>query len=69
MLLATEHGLGTIPAIQPVLYADILRKLLGLPESKLMVMGIPIGYEDTSHPANKFRTTREPLDKVAKFYT
>ena len=69
MLLATEQGLGTIPAIQPVLFADILRKLLGLAESKLMVMAIPIGYEDTNNGANKFRTTREPLDKVAKFYT
>jgi nitroreductase len=69
MLLATEQGLGTIPAIQPVLFADVLRKLLGLPDSKLMVMGIPIGYEDTNNPANKFRSTREPLEKVAKFYT
>ena len=69
MLLATEYGLGTIPAIQPVLYADIQRKLLGLPDSKLMVIGIPIGYEDTNNAANKFRSTRESLDKVAKFYT
>jgi nitroreductase len=69
MLLATEHGLGTIPAIQPVLYADIQRKLLGLPDSKLMVIGIPIGYEDTNNAANNFHSTREPLDKVAKFYT
>jgi nitroreductase len=69
MLLATEHGLGTIPAIQPVLYADIQRKVLGLPDSKLMVVGIPIGYEDTNNPANKFRSAREPLEKVAKFYT
>jgi len=69
MLLATEYGLGTIPAIQPVLYADIQRKVLGLPDSKLMVVGIPIGYEDTNNPANKFRSAREPLEKVAKFYT
>jgi nitroreductase len=69
MLLATEHGLGTIPAIQPVLYPDVIRKTLGLPDSKLLLMGIPVGYEDTSYPANKFRTSREPLDKVAKFYT
>lgn len=69
MLLAAEHGLGTIPALQAVLYADIQRKLLGLPDSKLMVIGIPIGYEDTDHPANKFRSAREPLEKVALFYT
>jgi len=69
MLLATEQGLGTIPAIQPVLFSDLLRKILELPESKLILMGIPLGYEDTGHPANQFRTVREPLAKIAKFYT
>jgi nitroreductase len=46
MLLAVEHGLGTIPAIMPVLYPDILRKALGLPANKLFVVGLPIGYPD-----------------------
>ena len=68
LLLATEYGLGSIPAIQPVLYPDILRKMLGLPESKLIVLGIPIGYPDGNAPINQLRTTREPIDKVAKFY-
>jgi nitroreductase len=67
MLLATDFGLGTIPAIQPVLYPDVIRKILGLPDSKLLVMGIPIGYA-ADDPVNQFRTEREPLDKVAKFY-
>lgn len=68
MLLATAGGLGSIPAIIPVLYPDIQRRVLGLPASKLMVLGIPIGYEDEGHPANKFRSAREPLEKVAHFY-
>jgi len=68
LLLATAQGLGTIPAIIPVLYPDIQRRVLGLPASKLMVLGIPIGYTDDSNPANQFRTSREPLDKVARFY-
>jgi nitroreductase len=69
MLLATEFGLGTIPAIQPVLYPDVIRKILGLPDSKLLVMGIPIGYPALDDPVNQFRTEREPLEKVAKFYS
>jgi nitroreductase len=68
LLLATENGLGTIPAIQPVLYPDLLREKLNLPASKLMVLGIAIGYPDWDAPVNKLRTTREPLDKMAKFY-
>ncbi|MHB8085965.1 MAG: nitroreductase [Dehalococcoidia bacterium] len=69
MLLATEEGLGTIPAIMPVLYPDILRRLLGLPENKLFVLGIPIGYPDPDQPANKFRSRREPLEKMATFFS
>jgi hypothetical protein len=34
-----------------------------------MVMGIPIGYEDDKNPANRFRSSREPFEKVARFYT
>ena len=68
LLLATEHGLGSIPAIQPVLYPDILRRILGLPDSKLIVLGIPIGYPDESAAINQLRTAREPIEKVAKFY-
>jgi len=68
MLLATVEGLGTIPAIMPVLYPGILRRILGLPANKLFVVGIPIGYPDWDHPANKFHSAREPLEKMAKFY-
>jgi nitroreductase len=52
LLLATENGLGTIPSVLPVLYPDILRKILGLPDSKMIVMAMPIGYEDTASPVN-----------------
>jgi nitroreductase len=68
MLLAVEHGLGTIPALMTVFYPDILRRVLGLPANKLFVVGLPIGYPDWDHPANKFHSAREPLEKVAKFY-
>jgi nitroreductase len=68
MLLAVEHGLGSLPAIVPVLYPDVLRRVLGLPDNKLFVVGIPVGYPNWDHPVTKFRSAREPLEKVAKFY-
>ena len=68
LLLATENGLGSIPAIQPVIYPDFLREKLGLPASKLMVLGIPVGYPDWEAPVNKLRTTRESVDKMVRFY-
>ncbi|MFC2003875.1 nitroreductase [Chloroflexota bacterium] len=68
MLLATKYGLGTIPQIQAVNYPDALRKILEIPDSKLIVLGITIGYPDWDDPINQFRSEREPLDKVAKWY-
>jgi nitroreductase len=68
LLLATENGLGSIPAIQPVIYPDFLREKLNLSASKLMVLGIPIGYPDWEAPVNKLRTTREAVEQMVKFY-
>jgi len=68
MLLATNYGLGTVAQAQAVVYPDIVRKVLGIPEDKLIALGISIGYPDWDNPINESRTAREPLDKVAKFY-
>jgi nitroreductase len=68
MLLATNYGLGTVAQAQAVIYPDIIRKALGIPEDKLIALGISIGYPDLDNPINKSRTAREPLDKVARFY-
>ena len=68
MLLATKYGLGTVVQAQAVTYPEILRKVLGIPDSKLIVVGIAIGYPDLDSPINQFRSEREPLDKVTKWY-
>jgi nitroreductase len=68
MLLAVKYRLGTLPAIQLVKYPDVLRKLLGLPDSKLMVLGIAIGYPDLDFPLNQVYSQREPLDRIAIWY-
>ena len=68
MLLATQYGLGTILQMQAILYPDILRTILGIPDSKLILVGIAIGYPDTDDPVNQFRTERASLDEVAKWY-
>lgn len=68
MLLALKFGLGTVPEIQAVAYPDILKKIMGIPDSKLMVLGIAIGYPDWDHKANQIQTDREPLDGIASWY-
>lgn len=68
LLLATHYGLGSIPALQPVLFPRILREKLSLPASKLFVIAIPLGYPDMDNRVNQFRTTREPFEKLVRFY-
>ncbi len=68
MLLATDYGLGTVAAAQAVQYPEVLRKELGIPDSKIIVLGIVIGYPNTEHPMYKTYSSREPLEKVVKWY-
>ena len=68
-LIATNYGLGTVEQAQAVIYPDILRKVLGTPDSKLFAIGLAIGYPAWDSPMLKApRTTREPLDKVTTWY-
>jgi nitroreductase len=68
LLLATKHGLGTIVQAQAAAYPDVLRKELGIPESKIVLLGIAIGYPDWDNPINQFQTEREPLDSIATWH-
>ena len=68
MLLATNYGLGTIALARSVRYPDVIRKVVGIPDSILIVLGIAIGYPDWADPVNQRQSSREPLSKVAKWY-
>ncbi len=68
MLLAMKYGLGTIAQIQAVAYPDVLRKVLGIPDSKVIVLGIAIGYPNWDDPVNRLYSDREPLDSVSAWY-
>ena len=63
-LTAVNFGLGT--CIQRVLidYPEVVRQIVGIPESKKLAIGIAIGYPDWDFPANKLQTTREPLANI-----
>ncbi|HSW59106.1 MAG TPA: nitroreductase family protein, partial [Dehalococcoidales bacterium] len=67
-LAAVNHGLGTVQQAQAVIFPDILRNVLGTPESKLFAIGIAIGYPDWDSPVMKGpRSTREPLEVNTRF--
>ena len=68
MLLALKYGLGTIAQAQAVVYPDILRKVLGIGEDKIFLLGIAIGYPDPNSSINQIRTERESLDMIATWH-
>jgi nitroreductase len=68
MLLAPNYKLGTIAQARATVYPDIIREVLGIPDSKLMLLGIAIGYPDWDHPLNQYPVDREPLDKLVSWY-
>jgi nitroreductase len=68
MLAAMNYGLGTCTQMAPVLYPEILRQQLNIPESKLVLCSVAIGYPDENAPVNQFRSEREPLGTFATWY-
>lgn len=67
MLLATHYGLGTVAQAQAVAFPDVLRKVLEIPDSLVIVLGIAIGYPDWEAPANRRRSARAPASEVVKW--
>ena len=68
MLLATDYGLSTVAQASAVVFPDIIRKATGIPDSKLIALGIAIGYADWDNPVNKSRSLRVPLDEITTWY-
>ena len=62
LLLAMQaHHIGAIAQAALANFSPLLKRLLNIPSDRHVVCGLSFGYEDTSHPANSFRTRRAPL--------
>ncbi|MCR3923557.1 MAG: nitroreductase [Firmicutes bacterium] len=68
LLAAVEHGLATIQAITLVLYPDVIRQELKIPDNLKLTIGIAIGYADKSNKINNFVSSRSPLRETVHFY-
>jgi nitroreductase len=68
MLLATNKGLGTVAQAQAVAYPEVLRKILEIPDSQLIILGIAIGYPDWEDMVNQRRSSREPISNIVKWH-
>ena len=67
-LSALKYGLGTCIEDQGILFPEVLRNLIEIPESKRIVICIAIGYPDWDFPANKVESKREPIENVTTWY-
>jgi nitroreductase len=66
MLAALAYDLHTIPAITLVLFPDVLRKELQIPENLKITIGIAIGYADQENKINDFISGRSPLEETVR---
>ena len=67
-LLALNYGLGTCIEDQGIMFPDVLRKHLDIPQSKRILLCIAIGYPDWDFPANRIETDREPIENISTWY-
>lgn len=64
MLAAQDYGVQSIPAVAYVNHPDVVRRALEIPDDKMLVFGIGLGYENTENPINRVRTERKGLSEV-----
>jgi nitroreductase len=65
-LAAQAYDLGTCIMRAIVDYPEQVRKIVGIPQSKRIIVGIAIGYPDWDHPINQLRTEREETEKIVR---
>lgn len=69
MIVARGYGLETCPQQAWGHYGATVHEVLGLPDSRVMISGMSLGYEDKSAIANTLVSEREPVDGFATFLT
>ena len=67
MLLIHSYGLGTCPEGIAAAYPDVMRKILGITEDKLILLALPVGYPDPNAQVNKFERQREPVENFVQW--
>ena len=63
VLAAHAYGLGSCLQAAILNYPDAIRDFLGIPNTKLLVLGILLGYPDDDAPINAYHATRASLDE------
>ncbi len=67
MLSALEFGLHTCPQGSLTDYSPVIKKVLGIPKDKRLIIGISIGYPDWSAKINEYISSRVSLNEITKW--
>lgn len=67
LLAAQQFSLSTCPQAAFAEYPDVVRSVIGISNIDI-ICGIAIGYEDTTHPLNSYRTEREDVHNFTRWY-
>ncbi len=69
MLMALDEGLATCPQAALAEYPDIVREVLKLPDDKMVLVGMALGYENQEAKVNSYRTSRESVESFVSYYS
>jgi nitroreductase len=64
---AANEGLGTIFLAASMHFPDIVKRVLDIPDTKKVVIGIAMGFPHPTAPASVFRSSRVPVDDILRF--
>ncbi len=67
MIAAKARGLDTCPQAAFCKYHRLIARHLEIPEERMIVCGMALGYEDTSRIENTLRTERETAAEFTRF--
>ncbi|NIQ38483.1 MAG: nitroreductase [Proteobacteria bacterium] len=68
LLAAHDLGLATCPVGLISTYDEEIREQLNIPDTKEVVIGVALGYEDKSSPLSHFSTPRESLESYVRWF-
>lgn len=69
LLAAHSFGLGCCPQAALGHYPDAVRRSLGLPKTKQLILGVSMGYPDPEARINAYQSERVSLADFVQWYT
>lgn len=68
MIAARGQGLDSCPQAAWIEYPKTVSEILGLPDDRILICGMSMGYEDTTAPENALVTERAPVEEFTRFH-